>query len=100
MQLPILGGCHMSHIGGRVENFTASNPSIDPKKRVPNNVSEPEVLSDFLRLFAGQQKSIRRSSGGLVAAEPYQIVAVRTELPARTSIRLRVRFKDITIEEA
>jgi hypothetical protein len=52
------------------------------------------ALDNALRFFSNRVRSVRRSSGGLVLAEPVQIVLYQ-EANSETSVRIKVKFKDI-----
>lgn len=63
----------------------------------PPSIELPEgFLDQALKYFGNQVRSVRRSSGGLVLAEPCQLIVYgepESEEAART-IRVRVRFRD------
>jgi hypothetical protein len=61
--------------------------------------SEPPggLIIDALKLFGGSVKAVRRSSGGLVLAEPFQIVVngdSTGEPSGQPDVRVRVHFRD------
>jgi hypothetical protein len=54
------------------------------------------AIDDALKIFDGKIKAVQRRSGGLILAEPYQIVLVESESEEspRPQIRIRVKFLD------
>ena len=86
-----------SHFGVPVQHFQGNESTAAVNNESRENQSV--VFTEVLQLFDGRTKAVRRSSGGLVLAEPCQIVVVGQESPSRSNIRLRVRFKDISFEE-
>lgn len=54
------------------------------------------LIDEALKLFGGSVKAVKRSTGGLVIAEPYQLIVYGdpTKEGGRTDIRIRVRFRD------
>lgn len=60
------------------------------------------LIDEALKLFAGTQKAVRRSSGGLVIAEPYQLIVYGDPLNPQIdppSLRVRVKFRDFRRDE-
>ncbi len=69
---------------------------VDPSGNPPSIELPEGFLDQALKYFGSQVRSVRRSSGGLVLAEPCQLIVYgepETEEAART-IRVRVRFRD------
>lgn len=57
--------------------------------------SEQGGIGDALRLFNSKKKSVRRSTGGIILAEPYQIVFDDgSRRRAEPETRIKVRFLD------
>ena len=73
--------------------------------REGNSYEKPiphDLLEDTLKIFDKQMRSIRRSSGGLVLAEPFQLVLFdrNTGPEGKTpSLGIRVRFIDLKRDE-
>jgi hypothetical protein len=54
-----------------------------------------EMLDEALKIFDGKRKAIKRSSGGLVHADPYQLVIFEDkDSGAAPEIRVKVKFKE------
>lgn len=57
---------------------------------------DAKVAEEMLKLFAGKYKSVRRSSGGLVLAEPFELIVYgdSQKFAEPTEYRVRVKFRD------
>lgn len=57
---------------------------------------DAKLAEEMLRLFAGKYKAVRRSSGGLVLAEPFELIVYGDprKHPEATEYRVRVKFRD------
>jgi hypothetical protein len=86
-----------------------ASPQLSSEKTVKGPNGEDNLIGDALRVFNSRTRTVRRSSGGLSVAEPYQIVffdptqpnTYKTE-PTTTQgrkpeVRIKVRFKDFKV---
>lgn len=73
-------------------------PGVNEIQTKQDSALNATAYLEAFRWFDGRLKSVRRSSGGLAAAQPCQIVVVNTDYPKQVGVRLRVRFKDLTVQ--
>ena len=56
-----------------------------------------DQLGDALALFNGEMRAIKRSTGGLTLAEPYQLLfydELQTRYSGKLEVKIKVRFRD------
>ncbi len=73
-----------------------TSPKLSSEKTVQGRDGEDNLIGDALRIFNSRSRTVRRSSGGLSVAEPYQIVFLEQTEPNthKPEVRIKVRFKD------
>lgn len=57
---------------------------------------DQRLAEEMLKLFAGKYKAVRRSSGGLILAEPFELIVYGDPQkdPENQEYRVRVKFRD------
>ncbi len=78
-----------------------SNP-ISAEKTVQGSDGDSNLVGDALRVFNSRTRTVRRSSGGVSVAEPYQIVFLDPTTPDshKPEVHIKVRFKDFKVTRA
>ena len=56
---------------------------FDPQGQQYGGGEDAKLAEEMLRLFAGKYKAVRRSSGGLVLAEPFELIVYGDPQAAR-----------------
>lgn len=86
-----------------IEYFVWANQSpnndrlvyFDEQGQIIEHTVKTGVIELALKAFNGETKAVRRSTGGLVAVKPFQVVLIKHEEAERPSVRVRVRFHDL-----
>lgn len=94
-----------------IESFIVAHDEQDPRKSnliyfdpkgIRHEVSvRRSVIEDAISKIDGKPRAIARSSGGLVSAQPYQLVLHHSvsESSAPPELRIKVRFKEFVRDE-
>lgn len=78
------------NLAGRLVYYDLSGQRYEP-------TPASSLIDEALKLFGHKAKAVRRSSGGLAIAEPYQLVVYgdpTTQSTDSQSLRVRVKFRD------
>jgi hypothetical protein len=78
-----------------------ASPKLSSEKTVQSQGDE-NLIGDALKVFNSRTRTVRRSSGGLSVAEPYQLVFFdpKDGTSTKPEVRIKVRFKDFKVSRS